>query len=96
MTLANKTTPTDSERAKALEHCALCEDPSFTYRDCALAARDKERERCAKIATKKAEILRRAAHVVQQPTEDALRMAELAIITADDIATTIRGGSHDN
>ena len=46
-----------------------------------------ERKRAAKIATKKAETLRR----VQQPTEEALRMAELAINTADDIASAIRG-----
>jgi len=56
------------------------------------ALRDRD-ERAAKIATNKAETLRRAAHVVQQPTEEALRMAELAINTADDIASAIRGKS---
>lgn len=53
------------------------------------ALRDRD-ERAAKIATKKAETLRRAAHVVQQPTAEALRTAELAINTADDIARAIR------
>jgi hypothetical protein len=56
------------------------------------ALRDRD-ERAAAIAAKKAETLRRAAHVVQQPTEEALRMAELAINTADDIASAIRGKS---
>lgn len=49
-----------------------------------------ERERCAKIAEKQAVTLRRAAHVVQQPTEEALRMAELAINQCDQIAAAIR------
>lgn len=55
--------------------------------EAALRSRD---DRAALIATKKAEALRKAAHVVQQPTEEALRMAELAISTADDIAAAIR------
>jgi hypothetical protein len=59
------------------------------------ALRDRD-ERAAAIATKKAETLRRAAHVVQQPTEEALRMAELAINTADDIASAIRGAIMSN
>lgn len=50
------------------------------------AGADAARREDAGIATKKAETLRKAAHVVQQATEDALRMAELAILTADDIA----------
>lgn len=49
-------------------------------------------ERAAKIADKKADMLRKAAHVVQQPTEEALRMAELALVSIEDVARTIRNG----
>lgn len=57
----------------------------------AIEAALKERdERAAKIADKKADTLRKAAHVVQQPTEEALRMAELAIVSIEDLARAIR------
>lgn len=37
----------DSQAADGdLSHCALCEDPNFIYRDCALAAATRMRERC--------------------------------------------------
>ena len=52
-----------------------------------------ERERCATIADKQADILRRAAHVVQQPTEEVLRIAELAIMQLNDAARAIRRDS---
>jgi hypothetical protein len=55
--------------------------------------RADERERCAKIADKQADTLRRAAHVVQQPTEEALRVAELAILQLNDTARAIRRDS---
>lgn len=61
--------------------------------DAALTQRELEvREACAKICDKQADTLRRAAHVVQQPTEEALRMAELAILQLNQIARDIRNG----
>lgn len=91
---------TPSKRAlEAAENIALLlrvdgpREPIATIIDNALAV---EREQAAKVADKKAETLRKAAHVVQQPTADALRMAELAILTADDIATTIRNQKEGN
>lgn len=57
-----------------------------------LSALRNERERAAKAANKQADSLRRAAHVVQQPTAEALRMAELAIVSVENVARAIRKG----
>lgn len=64
---------------------------AFMAKEILIALRN-ERERAAKVADRQADSLRRAAHVVQQPTAEALRMAELAIVSVENVARAIREG----
>lgn len=64
--------------------------------DIADALRNHEqavRADCARMIDKQADTLRRAAHIVQQPTDEALRMAELAIAQLNEAARSVLGNS---
>lgn len=81
-----------AERIEREYSIALSDKGKYGLFNAILSALRNERERAAKLADKQADSLRRAAHVVQQPTAEALRMAELAIVSVENVARAIREG----